>query len=530
MLLAGALALHAPPAGLAAQTEAPAQSMSRPATPSQTAAAIDQAVFWNGQVNLAIQATSTDPFQASRALAMESIAVLDTVRSLSGGPSFLVHLSGPRDARPGTAVAAAAHGMLVRLFPARRAELDAALATALANEPAGPSRERAAAFGEAVADAVFAARDRDGWDATANQREGTAPGEWRPTPPRFLPPLDPQWATLRPFALTRPDQFRPPVPPTPGSADLHGAAAYVAAIGGVHSSVRTAEQTEVAHYWSDAIGTYAPAGHWNAITARLIAPLSLGIDAEAELFAELNVAIADSAIAIADAKYTYWYWRPVTVIRDGGAGSPPIPEWSPLLETPNHPSYISGHSGFSGAAAVVLTAWFGARPFSFASDSLPGVTRTYASFQQAAEEAAFSRVLGGIHFPFDNAAGLATGRAVGDWTLAAFGQIARDRGPFIALDWSAGAGGKSDAVPAGYALDNVAPLTAVTVRLDGGEPVPVAVDRRGRFSIPGQGIGLVGRRELQVKATSVTGRTATATVDLGGASADGAVAVPLTVQ
>jgi membrane-associated phospholipid phosphatase len=529
MALAAALMLLAA-AVPAVQAGTPAANAPPQSSPAAALVAGDQTVFWNDQANRAIQATSTDPFQASRDLALESIAVLDAIRSIEGGPAFLVHLPGPPDTRPGIAVAAAAHAMLNHLFPTRRAELDAAFATALANEPTGPPRERAEALGEAVADAVFAVREGDGWNAAGQVRIGTGPGEWRPTPPQFLPPLDPQWATVAPFALARPDQFRPPMPPAAGSAALHDAAAYVASIGAAHSSVRTAEQTEIAQYWSDAIGTYAPAGHWNAITARLVAPLRLGFDAEAELFAELNVAIADSAIAIADAKYTYWFWRPITVIRAGAAGSPPIPDWSPLLETPNHPSYISGHSGFSGAAAVVLTARFGARPFSFASDSVPGVTRSFASFQQAAEEAAFSRVLGGIHYPFDNAAGLATGRAVGEWTMAVFHRIAQDRGPFVVLDRPEGAAGGWNPVPGGYALDNVAPVTAVTVRLDGGAPFPVTVDRRGRFRIPRQGLGLTGRREMLVKATSVTGRTATATAEIGGSAADGAVAAPLTVQ
>jgi membrane-associated phospholipid phosphatase len=495
----------------------------------------DAVIFWNGQTNRAIQATSTDPFRASRALALESIAVFDTVRSIAGAPSFLIQLPGPRDAAPGAvtgvstgaAVAGAAHKILSRLFPTLRSELDLALTANLANEPSGPARDRAMAIGEAVAEAVYAARDQDGWNVSAPMRMGTGPGEWRPTPPRFLPPLDPQWSTLTPFVLTRPEQFRPAVPPAPGSAALHEAAAYVASIGGVHSSVRTEEQSVIARYWSDAIGTYAPAGHWNAITARLMAPLGLGIDAEAELFAQLNVAIADSAIAIADAKYTYWYWRPVTVIRDGAAGLPPMPNWFPLLETPNHPSYISGHSGFSGAAAAVLTARFGTRPFDFASDSLPGVSRRFTSFQQAAEEAAFSRVLGGIHYPFDNAAGLATGRAVGAWTLTAFRRIAQDRGPVIVMDRPEADGiGRG---PSGYALDNVSPVTMVTIRLDGGAPFRVGVDQRGRFLVPRQGLELTGRRVVLVKATSVTGRTTTMTTEIGTA-ADSAVTAPLTVQ
>jgi membrane-associated phospholipid phosphatase len=153
--------------------------------------------------------------------------------------------------------------------------------------------------------------------------------------------------------------------------------------------------------------------------------------AEAELFAELNVAIADSCIAMADAKYSYWSWRPITAIRAGDDVTPPQPAWVPLLTPPNHPSYVSGHSTFSGTAAAVLTEWLGARPFTFASASLPGVTRSFTSFQQAAEEAAVSRVYDGIHVPFDNADGLAIGQEVGTGTLGAFQRRDADRGPYL---------------------------------------------------------------------------------------------------
>ncbi len=159
--------------------------------------------------------------------------------------------------------------------------------------------------------------------------------------------------------------------------------------------------------------------------------MQLGMAAEAELFAELNVAITDSCIAMADAKYSYWSWWPITAIRAGNDVTPPQPAWVPLLTTHNHPSYVSGHSTFSGAAVAVLTKWFGARPFTFASASLPGVTRSFTSFQQAAEEAAVSRIYGGIHFPFDNADGRATGQKVGTWTLGAFQRPDADRGPYL---------------------------------------------------------------------------------------------------
>jgi membrane-associated phospholipid phosphatase len=484
----------------------------------------DPVLLWNDQANRAIQMTGADPFFASRALAMESIAVFDTVRSISGAPGFLVHLPASSGLKPEIAIAAAAHTTLSHLFPSRRAELDEVFAASLAQEEAGPARAKSEAFGEAVADAVLAMRDRDGWKAGGEMRVGTAPGQWRPTPPAYQPPLDPQWATMVPFALTGPNQFRPAGPPALGSAAFRDATAAVATLGDVRSTARTAAQTEIARYWSDAIGTYAPAGHWNAITAELLASQTASLDNEVEVFAKLNVAMADAGIAIADAKYTYWFWRPITVIRTGGAGFAPIPDWTPLLNTPNHPTYISGHSGFSGAASVVLTDRFGTRGFSFVSASLPGVTRSFKNFQQAAEEAAASRMYGGIHFPFDNADGLATGRSIGAWTMAVFQHLGEDRGPAIVMDRPSSDLGVQELK--GFALDSVTPIPAVMVQREGGELIRVPVDDKGRFTVPRQRLGQTAGRTVVVTAVSKGGRITMARQDIDSAG-DGPITAPL---
>ena len=390
---------------------------------AQPARAQDVVIDWNTQTNLAIQAERTDPFNAARALALESIAVLDTMKAIAGERGFLVHLAAPTGLDAAAAAASAGNRMLGHLFPGRRSALDAALVASLAGRPTGTGRDASVRFGAAVADAVHALRADDGTHIETGWRRGTRPGEWQPTPPGFLPPLHPQWATVKPLAMTASNQFRPPGPLAPGTKLLREAVMAVAKLGAANSTERSADQTEIAHYWSDAIGTYAPAGHWNAIAGSVMAPRKLGLIAEAELFAELNVAMADACIAMADAKYTYWYWRPITAIRAGSDGVAAMPDWHPLLETPNHPSYISGHSSFSGAAALVLTTWLGGQEFRFGSASLPGVTRYFASFTAAAEEAAMSRVYGGIHYGFENADGLATGRAVGAWTLGAFKDV-----------------------------------------------------------------------------------------------------------
>jgi membrane-associated phospholipid phosphatase len=477
---------------------------------------IDPVLAWNDLANRAIQATGTDAFEASRALAIESIAVLDTIKSIDGTPAFMVRLAAPRDISVNVAVAVAAHTVLSHLFPTRRSVLDAALAEALIHEPAGPALNRAISFGNAVANAVIMLRDEDGSMAVERSSPTrTAPGEWHPTPPSLLPAAHPQWATMQPFALTKSDQFRPAGPPALGSDAFRRARSEVASVGEVRSTVRTAEQTEIAHYWSDAIGTYAPAGHWNAIAANVVAPLRLGMAVEAELFAEINVAMADAGIAMADAKYTYWFFRPITAIRLGDELTQKLPDWTPLLDTPNHPSYVSGHSSFSGAAATVMTAWFGTRPFTFSSASLPGITRHFSSFQQAAEEAAASRVYGGIHYPFDNSDGLATGRSVGGWTMTVFQRLADDRGPVVMMmDRSMETAKIDPPAVIGCAIDNLSPVVAVTVRLDGGAPFSVGVDDRGLFTVPPERIGTSGRHAAVVTATSATGRTAAVQVEI----------------
>src|SRR5947208_8574777 len=155
-------------------------------------------------------------------------------------------------------------------------------------------------------------------------------------------------------------------------------------------------------------------GYWNRIAQQVATDQGLSLVQDARLFALLNIAEADAHIACWDAKYAFNLWRPVTAIRaadsDGNPDTEPDAGWTPLLTTPNFPSYTSAHSTLSGAAAGVLTALFGSdHPFSVGSEGLPGVTRSFASFEAAAAEAGRSRIYGGIHYQFDNVNGLAAG-------------------------------------------------------------------------------------------------------------------------
>jgi len=133
------------------------------------------------------------------------------------------------------------------------------------------------------------------------------------------------------------------------------------------------------------------------------------------MLALLNVAMADATIACWEAKYHFVFWRPITAIRladtDPNPGTVGEPSWTPLLVTPAHPEYPAGHSTVSGAASTVLALLFGDEiAFALESEALPGVTRYYARFSEAADEANSARVYGGMHFR----SAVVDGRAVGD--------------------------------------------------------------------------------------------------------------------
>jgi hypothetical protein len=184
-------------------------------------------------------------------------------------------------------------------------------------------------------------------------------------------------------------------------------------------STRTPDQDQIALFWADGVGTETPPGHWNSIAQDVSAAQGNTLDENARLFALLNIALADAAICAWDAKYAFNFWRPITAIRagdtDGNPDTEPDPAWSSFIATPPFPDYVSGHSTYSGAAAMVLATFYGTDNMAFdtGSDFLPGVIRHFDSFSAAAAEAAESRLYGGIHYRSANEDGLHAGLGVG---------------------------------------------------------------------------------------------------------------------
>lgn len=366
---------------------------------------------WNQAVIAALKGDTSSPLLVARSLAILHLSIRDAVDQAG-------------TERMEAAAIGAGFFSAKALFPSHEADFERLRGKQIARLNNPSQLHQAFADGETIAQRVLNTRANDGSATHVSYVPRTEPGQWRRTPPTFRPPELPQWATkVKPFAIARPDQFRPVGPPPLESTEWADAFNEIETIGAKDSSTRTAEQTTIARFWSDFSATETPPGHWNSIACTLVAQRKMSLVESARLFATLNMALTDAGIACWDAKYRYNFWRPATAIvranEDGNARTESRPEWQALLNTPPHPEYPSGHSTFSGAAAAVLSSVFGTDNISFVvrSDALPGVERTFRSLRACAEECGDSRVYGGIHYRFSCEDGLLLGTRVGEWIL-----------------------------------------------------------------------------------------------------------------
>jgi hypothetical protein len=395
------------------------------ATVSSSVLASDQdAVLFLNEVALnAIRSDNTAPPMASRDLAIMHASIFDAVNSITRMyQPYFVNLVADKNTSMEAAAISAGFTALSSLFPSQN--FDALKVSALSTIPDALSKTSGISLGQNVANQILAWRASDGWNAAYNYVPGTQPGDWRPTPPGYAPFLLPQWADVAPFTMSSGDQFRQSPPPDLTSPAYTAAFNQVKDLGAKNSDSRTADQTEIALFWADGAGTYTPPGHWNTIASTVAQEQKNDLVQDARLFALLNLALADSAISCWDMKRYYGLWRPISAIReadtDGNSDTEADPSWEPLIVTPPFPAYSSGHSTFSGAAAELLTDFFGEQPFTIGSDGLPGVERNFLSFWDAAEEAGISRIYGGIHWEFDSLEGLLGGKLLGDYVFANF--------------------------------------------------------------------------------------------------------------
>lgn len=386
---------------LIAALPAPAAEQAAPEAPADPSALdlwAEPASAWMGEGLRAIVADSASPVRAARALMLLAVALDDGLSVAAEARAA------GREIADDAVMAEAAARVLAYTHP-NRAE-QAALAAETAAW-AGVWRGEATASGVAagrqlgalVAEGVIAWGAADGSLSLSPNVALPAPaaGVWEPTGPTYDQPDTPQWGRVRTVAIGDPAGLRAPAPPAWQSAEMRASyEAFVQAQRGL-----SAEDRALASKWAAGVGTVTPPGMWVQIARDLVAEHGTGTREAAAVYAALAVALHDGAVACWETKYRYWLARPQSAMQATEPG------WRPFIKTPPHPSYPSGHATFSGAASAVLAAHF------------PDEAAWLAA---QAEDAARSRVLGGIHWPVDSAAGLAQGRAVAERVLGRAGE------------------------------------------------------------------------------------------------------------
>ncbi len=390
----------------------------------------DAVIAWIDTMDQVIKADIANVGMASRTLAMVSGAVYDAVNSIDHvGSTYKFSVSAPQGASDSAAASEAAYTVLSALDPSMDALLQVRMAQSLAAVPDATARAEGVAVGGQVAESMLAWRANDGSSAVVPYVVGTAPGQWRPTPPTYQAAWGPEWGQVTPFAINKPaSAFVAPPPPALNSPAYAAALNQVESLGALNSTTRTAEETQIGDFWSyDTPSTGTPPLHYEQIAETIALQKHNSLAQDARLFGLVNLAMGDAGIAAWDTKYTYDRWRPVTAIplanTDGNPATTADPTWMPLGSpndpgdpnfTPPFPSYVSGHATFGATLFTMLADFYGTDDmhFTLTSDILPGVTRSYSSFGQASYENAMSRIYLGIHFWFDETAGMKIGKAI----------------------------------------------------------------------------------------------------------------------
>jgi hypothetical protein len=393
-----------------------------------SAQSVNPVVLWNRTLLVIVRTPGAQPatVHPTRSFAIMHAAIYDAVNAIDGThKTYLVGLSGvSQSASQDAAAAAAAHEVLLALYPAFQAALDAVLQQSLAQIPDGSDKLQGVAIGQTVADRILALRSNDGSNAKPIPFVfDNAPGDYQSTPPNF--PKQPQfthWSRVTPFTLSRASQFRLAPPPELTSDAYTDAFNEVKSLGIAKSTTASADQALTGRFWNGAIQNY-----WNEIAQTLSVAHNLTTAQNARLFALLNLTVADGVIAFYDTKYTYSFWRPVTAIRaadtDNNPDTAADPTWLPQVgNTTPDPSYPGAHAVISAAAARVLTSFFKRDHFNFnvTSEVLPGVERSFSRISAAADEATLSRIFAGVHFRFDLITGQRLGHEVAEFVVDNF--------------------------------------------------------------------------------------------------------------
>jgi hypothetical protein len=407
---------------------------------SPAAARADMVLHWNeiAVKTLTTQTPGLNPFVQARLAAIIQLAVFEAVNAINGDYEGYLGspvapaaqpLTAPVGASPEAAAIAAAHKVLINFFPGNAVALDAARAASLAAIPGGLPKTDGVAVGEAAAAKLIAERVGDGASPLTFYHPGLpVAGAWDITPgcPTDLSgnPLGGtllNWRDVTPFGVVRPveghwsEPFRPGPPPALTSNRYAKDYNEVKAKGGALSSERSADRAVVARFYAAASPTFL----FHTAARQLAAARGDSLSENARNLALISIATNDSLVASFATKYHYNFWRPVTAIRadsDENAKTESDPSFATFLATPCFPGYPSNHASGSNGAAETMRRIYGAAGHSLSITStvpvIGQVTLNYASLKQMCDDVDDARIYGGMHFRFDQEAGVQLGRDV----------------------------------------------------------------------------------------------------------------------
>jgi hypothetical protein len=357
--------------------------------------------------------------QALLYMGLFQAAVYDAVVGIEGRyEPYRFDQRAPHPSSPQAAAVAAAHELLVTYFSYAEATLDVAYASSLAQIPDGKAKTNGVAFGVRAADNLISLRAHDGRDAPIFFTQPPAPGVWRPTPPGFVPMLDPWLGFVTPLLVRSPFQFAPPPPPALTSSQYTSDFIEVKAYGSSTSTVRTPEQTATALFFSS-----NPVVLFNAAMRDQATVRNLDLVDAARMFAGADMSVADAIITVWRAKYDYGFWRPITAINladtDGNLLTIADPTWVPLFTTPAYPEYPSGYNSFAASVTGSLEALFHTQHLNLTliSTAVPPVVRRYDTGSDVRTDVVNARIWLGIHFRSADEASRTLGVELSHWVV-----------------------------------------------------------------------------------------------------------------
>ena len=382
------------------------------------AQANDVVTEWNQQAItlILLPASALTSVPQGRVMAIVHVAVHDAVNGITRKyDTYLSPGAAPDNASPEAAAIAAAHHTLRNLFQSQAPSLDSLFSQSLAAHGLSEN-DPGIGYGRSAAAAILSLRGND--HSAQAQFDYDAPGAGTPgvwVRLNNAPAQLPGWGKVTPFVLRSGSQFRPDPPPALESKQYAKDYNEIKAIGELNSSTRTNEQTQIALFWRA-----SPAAIWNSVLTQVLATRNLSLSETARIFALFYLASADASIACWDAKYTYNSWRPISAVRggdsDGNDSTAVDAAWSPLIATPPHPEYPSGHTTNSSAMAMILESVF-EEPGVPIVVTQTGITRQWRTFSEGVDEVIEARIYSGIHFRTADEVGARLGRKVARFVL-----------------------------------------------------------------------------------------------------------------